>query len=143
MRSLLVLGLVVLSMGSTAQADWNGYWMGEIRYTNDINQDEMVPDEVAMIDDGATISLAESIWGQQFTFDIVNGDVMLDGNKVGAVTADKFEVSFDLSADPANPCLQVYTMSQMADGSVEYVDDFRCSDGYFDRLEGMLAPVRK
>ncbi len=127
---------LMLMVSGVAHADWNGNWAGSIAYTNDEGADQPLDITVAFTSDSATLGFVESAFGMEYSFGIADGKLYLDGAEVGTITDDQISIRYLALAN--ENCFQSFEIS-MSNGSINYLDNFKCDNGYFDDIKGSLA----
>lgn len=128
----------MLMVGVSAQANWSGEWSGQATYTNDAGDSDSGNMSARIGQTDSALTFFESVFEMDYNFSIKNGALFLDETQVGTVTDDALSVKFAFTDSEGIECTQVYTMSKGETGAI-YIDDFRCTDGYFDRIDGILT----
>jgi hypothetical protein len=114
-----------------------GNWSGNVQYTSDAGDDEATTVEVTIVQGTDKLDFHESYWDMSYSFGIDGSNLTLDGAPAGTFSEDALKASI---ADPNDAtCTQAYDLSPDGD----YLDDYSCTDGYFDRIQGKLTPAAR
>lgn len=135
------LVLSFLFVCSTASAAWDSTYEGSVTYTNDLGDNSPELINIVFTSDATTFSYDETFvdLGYNFTktFDITNGDLYLEGQKVGTITDNLVEIKYQNDYENI-ACYQTYKF-EVNGAAVKMTDLFDCDDGYYDHYEGELA----